>query len=43
VSNFILPAASPTLPFPIGTSLSDISETMKFGAEDMLHMVDDDI
>jgi len=32
-----------TLSFPIGTSLSDISETMKCGAEDMLHMVDDDI
>ena len=43
MSNSILPAASSTLSFPIGTSLSDISETMKCGAEDMLHMVDDDI
>ena len=31
------------LSFPIGTSLSDISESMKCGAEDLLHMVYDDI
>ena len=45
MSNSILPSASYTLSFPIGTSLSDISEIMKCecGAEDMVHMVDDDI
>ena len=39
----LLPHCHSTLSFPIGTSLSDISESMKCGAEDMLHMVYDDI